>query len=742
MARSSGTSPEQRAQLLRELSQDLNRTRNSSASTKFSQDTASPDITTSSFDPENEALVSTRQFDPPDQALPQLRASAERYSRFRGPGSHSEPRSEPDYAIDTSAIRRAFPDFTQGGTSSDDGSMSIEIGRGLKKGSSNIIGKLGKSNRSHASPASNRDDSFDFSAPVIGNHQVTSTPPLTNPKTRISNGAVQGNQSADTPARQPSGLRNEVRDTTPPAIKTKDYVSGSSRQGSENRQTLAAMHARVRDENDVTYISEGRAATIDLTTRSSRFSSTKNQNRDLRKGLPARFNSKQNFAHPASPRDVDTNATQRPLSKVAPMSTPTTQSVVLPQMPNVSELLSGVFEDGTPVFTLNNKPRSSRFASGYHAQRQISGVDDIDVPQEEQDIYVSLQIAEDKVADLERIRGDAQYAIGELQERIRMLEAENAGRRRRQRSDSAIGLTDGGSDGGDEMSGGHRKLLIEKNRKSFKLSASFFQANVVSGLESSVRLLSSQVEASGRKATVSDITLRNVTKERDSAISQLGVAYVTIEQLKSENSKLAEENQELKVRLGSKIIERKDEISHGIHKDDQCPVPDRPQASATRNESEVNANRGERPAKALTGTKKRHTKAPTGSKSSKLRFEERLAAQAKGKAQFRTEADNASKILTHDDNTQLSGGGENCVTDLSPLNEHTQRSVDFEKHGESGSSDVGQVGESAIHGYAHQSLSLPGDQRQRNPRDVTYMSFLEVICTDHLQLYDQANGDT
>ena len=466
MARSSGTSPEQRAQLLRELSQDLNRTRNSSASTKFSQDTASPDITTSSFDPENEALVSTRQFDPPDQALPQLRVSAERYSRFRGPGSHSEPHSEPDYAIDTSAIGRAFPDFTQGVTSSDDGSISIEIGRGLKKGSSNIIGKLGKSNRSHASPASNRDDSFDFSAPVIANHQVTSTPPLTNPKTRISNGAAQGNQSADTHARQQSGLRNEVRDTTPPAIKTKDYVSGSSRQGSENRQTLAAMHARVRDENDVTYISEGRPATIDLTTRSSRFSSSKNQNRDLRKGLPARFNSKQKFVHPASPRDVDINATQRPLSKGAQMSNPTTQSVVLPQMPNVSELLSGVFEDGTPVFTLNNKPRSSRFASGYHAQqRQISGVDDIDVPQEEQDIYVSLQIAEDKVADLERIRGDAQYAIGELQERIRMLEAENAGRRRRQRSDSAIGLTDGGSDAGDEMSGGHRKLLIEKNRK-------------------------------------------------------------------------------------------------------------------------------------------------------------------------------------------------------------------------------------------------------------------------------------
>lgn len=467
MARSSGTSPEQRAQLLRELSQDLNRTRNSSASTKFSQGTASPDTTTSSFDPDNDALVSTRQFDtvPPEHMFTELRASAEKYNRLRRPGAPSEPRSELDYAIDTSAIGRAFPDFTQASPSSDDASISIEIGRGLKKGSSNTIGKLGKSNRSQTSAMSNRDDSFDFSAPMVNYHYVTATPPLVNPKTRKNNGSVQSKQVTDKPARQSSGLRNEVRDITPPVTKTKDYVSGSSRQGSGNRQTLTAMHARVRDENDASHISEDRPPTIDLTTRSSRFSSAKHQARDCGKGLPARFSSKQNFTQSAPPNDADVTATQRPLPRGVPTSNPTTQSIKLPQMPNVSELLSGVFEDGTPVFSARSKPRSSRFASGSRAQqRQISGVDDIDVPQEEQDIYLSLQIAEDKVADLEQIRGEAEYAIGELQERVRILEAEKADRRPRQRSDSAIGLTDGGSDASDERSGGHRKLLIERNR--------------------------------------------------------------------------------------------------------------------------------------------------------------------------------------------------------------------------------------------------------------------------------------
>ena len=37
-----------------------------------------------------------------------------------------------------------------------------------------------------------------------------------------------------------------------------------------------------------------------------------------------------------------------------------------------------------------------------------------------------------------------------------------------------------------------------------------------------------------------------MTKERDSAVSQLGVAYVTIEQLKSENHALAKDNRDLK----------------------------------------------------------------------------------------------------------------------------------------------------------------------------------------------------
>ena len=66
------------------------------------------------------------------------------------------------------------------------------------------------------------------------------------------------------------------------------------------------------------------------------------------------------------------------------------------------------------------------------------------------------------------------------------------------------------------------------------------------GLESSIRTLQSQLDASNRKATTTETILRSITQERDSAVSQLTVAYVTIKQLQAENENLREDNQVLR----------------------------------------------------------------------------------------------------------------------------------------------------------------------------------------------------
>jgi len=57
------------------------------------------------------------------------------------------------------------------------------------------------------------------------------------------------------------------------------------------------------------------------------------------------------------------------------------------------------------------------------------------------------------------------------------------------------------------------------------------------------------VDASKRKYSTAETILKNITQERDSAVSQLVVAYGTVEQLKHENESLKEENIELKARI-------------------------------------------------------------------------------------------------------------------------------------------------------------------------------------------------
>ena len=401
--------------------------------------------------------MSTRQLESHSQQLPLLRTTVQKPSRFTQP-------AEPDYAINTSAIGRAFPDFSQGGTSSEDDSMSIEIGRGAKRSGAGTIGKLGRSRdySSNAHLSIDDGDSMDFSPAMVGDYEVTATPPLKHRQApRKHEDSARGSLRHEHRVRKPSGLQNELLDPSPPPAKTKDYGSGESRQGSgETRRSLAAMHARVRDENDLSHLDDERPPTVNLTARNTRFGNTKHSQPSVEAGaLPTRFSSAQTLLGSVAP------AHKQKLQKLATPNQGTQQSFMLPDLPNISELVSGVFEDGTPVFSRHSKPRSSRFVSqNSKAENQrFAGVEEIPVPEDEQAIFLSLKLLQDKVATLEKNNAEAVTTIAELQQKNRTLETEKYDHRRVPRSDSALGMTD--SDGGNGPGGGQRKFLIEKNRK-------------------------------------------------------------------------------------------------------------------------------------------------------------------------------------------------------------------------------------------------------------------------------------
>ena len=398
-------------------------------------------------------MMSTRQLDSQAQKLPNLRESAQKYRR---PAT-----AEPDYAINTSAIGRAFPDFSQGNTSSDEGSVSVEIGRGARKGIHGSVGKLRQSRDYSYTAQTNLDeDSMDFSIPLIGNHDVTATQPSKQRSAKNTTETARAMSGSSHQARRTSGLRHEI-DQSPPA-KTKDYGSGESRKGSDgNRRGLAAMHARVRDENDLSRVSNDRPPEIDVTVRNTRFGNGKNSQNPLSDGLPMNF---------SSSRGLQTlKSADKRMKDVTATAQGTQDSFLLPDYPNAFELVSGVFEDGTPVFSRHGRSQASRFAfkkNGQTAQPHVA-ISEITVPDDEQAIFLSLKLLQDKVAILERGKAEAENAVGELQEKNRQLHIERPERRRStHRSDSALGTTD--SDDGDGMAGiRQRKAIIEKNRRVY-----------------------------------------------------------------------------------------------------------------------------------------------------------------------------------------------------------------------------------------------------------------------------------
>ncbi|MCJ1393956.1 hypothetical protein MMC18_006833 [Xylographa bjoerkii] len=514
-------SSDRRAQLIREMSRDLNRTRPSSRSSRRSNGNA--ESTTSEFDPENEALMSTRQLETTAQRLPELRASAQKYGRYTQP--------EPDFAINTSAIGRAFPDFSQGGSSSEDDSMSIEIGRGLPKSDNGNDAKAGRSKEFSSNIGGN---SMDFSPAMVENYQVMSTPPKRPSQVaKRSTNTVNDSLRRNAQVRRASAIQEKTTGPSPPTAKTTDYVSGGSRHGSaEHRRTLSSMHARVTDEDAASDASEDRPQTLSLTARNTRFSNGRNGTANLSHQLPSKFSSTKVFVDATAQRHSVNRNGIKPQHNNATLSSGnpgTEQSFILPDMPNISELVSGIFQDGTPVFSRHSKSRASRFASAAQSQGGYEYVEvaGIPVPEDEQAIFVSLRLLQDKVADLENAKAEAEATVQELQDKNQVLERERQETKRFRRSDSALGTTDG-SDGAEDLGRGQRKWIIEKTR-----------------LESTIRTLQEQANIASHKNSVSEITIRNLTQERDTVVSQLGVAYLTTEQLKLENERLVEANTRL-----------------------------------------------------------------------------------------------------------------------------------------------------------------------------------------------------
>lgn len=219
------------------------------------------------------------------------------------------------------------------------------------------------------------------------------------------------------------------------------------------------------------------------------------------------------------------------------------KSVTLPNLPNLTELISGVFENGTPVFY---PQASSRFSSNARTYQNADNAKvanyaaEIETPVDDKRIKASIDYLQTTVALLKKDIDDAEQTIQQLQKETNTRRGE-FGSRRSRLSDSAMGSTDVGSDVGEHRAADQRRMSTENFRiLPFRWLIEHSLTQFL-GLESSIRALQSEVDSIQTAASVDQDRLSKVIKDRDSAISQLGVAYFTNEKLTHENDALKEE---------------------------------------------------------------------------------------------------------------------------------------------------------------------------------------------------------
>ena len=161
---------------------------------------------------------------------------------------------------------------------------------------------------------------------------------------------------------------------------------------------------------------------------------------------------------------------ERPFCIPGRYSAQPTTTLPLPEVPNLTQLMGGMYDHSKPIFG-SNKYQNSRFVwanqVGENTDRVFPSTDEATPKYDEKKLRASVHSLENQVARLQHLLAEAEHNIQYLRQKA--FEAESKEMRTRGRSDSALGSVSGGSDaGGNKSDVEHQKLIIEKNRKFFK----------------------------------------------------------------------------------------------------------------------------------------------------------------------------------------------------------------------------------------------------------------------------------
>jgi hypothetical protein len=332
---------------------------------------------------------------------PRIRSTAKKMNTW-------QPLRSEQINPDTSMVNKEFGDFDH--SISDEESISVEQARGLNH--------------------SNRGTPIKQSSVFHSLYDIT---PPTN-RTRKSYVAETGSLRRDAQIRRAS--RNDLDTASPRPASKRNSPAMPVKENKRN--SLAQLHAKLSE--DESSFMQDRPPTL-----------TVNSTKNTRWGNRSRQTSLQMDG--IVEEAARANATPR--SRPSTAQNATAQSFILPDLPNLTELVSGVFEDGTPVFSKNATSRS-RYAAPPGGGRRPNHIpiDSVPIPDEEKAIFSALQQLQEKVSQIEAERSEQDRRIEEQDLELIELRASAQAQEKLRRSDSA-----NDSDAGK----GHWK--VEKTRK-------------------------------------------------------------------------------------------------------------------------------------------------------------------------------------------------------------------------------------------------------------------------------------
>ena len=392
-----------RAELIREISRDLSRSaaataqRKSSISTHASSASDNNNVDTDtglSFDPENEAVVmSTKQLEVTANYNNSVGSQNDGEDYFQTPVSEVKVDS---LKFEGEMANERSPQVVD---LSDDESVSIEIGRGGGR-------------RSVGSTPSLLKQRGDLVSKGVGDDSLYNAIGYGSQKSQRKSGDV--------------AKRDSQRHSRAALPSQKEIVSkaASYENASRRRTNLADMHAKIINQDGFNI--DERPPTTTLPTKNTRFGSSKLRQVSTTTDAAERQQTSSKNAR-ADPSTVLTTPQKRVKSApaaaqvAAPGSTATQQSFMLPDLPDLTELVSGTRRDGTPIFRRNVSTKvRSRFATATSARTSRADqhnthipVDRVPIPTEERAIFASLQLLKEKVSELELYKVEAERRIEE-----------------------------------------------------------------------------------------------------------------------------------------------------------------------------------------------------------------------------------------------------------------------------------------------------------------------------------------